>query len=67
MDNDEFPRSAGDQLLHVDDVSRWFAVTRDWVYDEVEAGRLPFIALGRKHLRFRREELEAHLDTPGEH
>jgi excisionase family DNA binding protein len=45
----------------VDDVCAWFQVTRDWVYDEVEAGRLPFLRLGRKHLRFDHDELVGYL------
>ena len=49
------------RLLTVEDVCRWFAVTKDWVYDEVEAGRLPFIRLGRKHLRFQKHELDRYL------
>jgi excisionase family DNA binding protein len=52
-----------DQLLTVDDVSAWFQVTKGWVYDEVEARRLPHLRLGRKHLRFRRPQLEQYLDT----
>lgn len=35
--------------------------TKDWVYDEVEAGRLPYVRLGRKHLRFRRPDLARFL------
>ena len=54
-------RTSEDGLLTVDDVCAWFQVTRDWVYDEVEAGRLPYIRLGRKHLRFRRLELTDYL------
>ena len=53
--------SADEELLTVDDVCAWFQVTRDWVYDEVEAGRLPFLRLGRKHLRFDRGELVGYL------
>ena len=34
-------RAGEDELLTVDDVCAWFRVTRDWIYDEVEAGRLP--------------------------
>jgi excisionase family DNA binding protein len=49
-------------LLTVADVCALFKVTKDWVYDEVEAGRLPNVKLGRKHLRFRRRELESYLD-----
>lgn len=56
-------RNGGDELLTVDDVCAWFKVTRDWVYDEVEAGRLPYIRLGRKHLRFRRHELTNYLSA----
>lgn len=52
-----------DELLTVDDVCAWFKVTRDWIYDEVEAGRLPFLRLGRKHLRFDRGELIHYLKT----
>src|SRR5207344_2604883 len=40
------PRPWEDELLTVDDVCAWFKVTRDWIYDEVEAGRLPFLRLG---------------------
>ena len=54
-------RTGEDELLTVDDVCAWFNVTRDWVYDEVEAGRLPYLRLGRKHLRFRRHELTDYL------
>ena len=50
------------ELLTVQDVCEWFQVTRDWVYDEVEADRLPYLRLGRKHLRFRRAELLAYLE-----
>jgi excisionase family DNA binding protein len=53
--------AAGLDLLTVADVCALFKVTKDWVYDEVEAGRLPHVKLGRKHLRFRRHELESYL------
>lgn len=33
-----------------------FKVTRSWVYDEVEAGHLPWIRIGRQSLRFCRSE-----------
>ena len=60
---EEPPRSREEELLTVDDVCAWFKVTRDWVYDEVEAGRLPYLRLGRKHLRFDRGELTHYLKT----
>ena len=56
----EHPTPA-DDLLTVEDVCAWFKVTRSWVYDEVEAGRLPYIRLGRQHLRFHRSELRLFL------
>lgn len=55
--------SKEDALLTADQVCEWFNVTRDWVYDEVEAGRLPFIRLGRRTLRFQGAALTAYLDT----
>ncbi|MBK8078180.1 MAG: helix-turn-helix domain-containing protein [Kineosporiaceae bacterium] len=52
------------ELLTVADVCTLFQVTKDWVYDEVEAGRLPYVRLGRKHLRFRRLDLASFLSRP---
>jgi excisionase family DNA binding protein len=53
---------AEDELLTVQDVCAWLKVTRAWVYDEVEAGRLPHLRLGRRLLRFRRRELDRYLE-----
>ena len=50
-----------DELLTVDEVCAWFKVSKDWVYDEVEAGRLPHVRLGRRHLRFRRSDLDWYI------
>jgi excisionase family DNA binding protein len=50
-----------EEILTVDQVCTWFQVTRDWVWDEVEAGRLPYVRLGKRHLRFRRSQLEDYL------
>jgi excisionase family DNA binding protein len=50
-----------ERLLKVDAVCNWFGVEPDWVYDEVEAGRLPFIRLGRRNLRFLRSQLQEYL------
>ena len=52
-----------DEIMTVDEVCAWLKVTRDWVYDEVEARRIPFVRLGRRHLRFRRTELSDYLDA----
>jgi len=61
-----------DELLTVEELCAWFKVTKDWVYDEAEAGRLPYVRLGRRHLRFRRTDLEDYITTstqtrPGRH
>ena len=47
-------------LLTVDDVTRLFKVTRNFVYDQVENGFLPVIRF-KRHLRFRRGDLELFL------
>jgi excisionase family DNA binding protein len=52
-----------DELLTVEDVCAWFKVTRSWVYDEVEAGRLPYVRIGRQSLRFHRSELRLFLQA----
>ncbi|MBK6873850.1 MAG: helix-turn-helix domain-containing protein [Kineosporiaceae bacterium] len=52
------------ELLTVADVCTLFQVTKDCVYDEVEAGRLRYVRLGRKHLRFRRLDLASFLSRP---
>ena len=51
-----------EELLTVEDVCDWFKVKKNWVYDEVEAGRLPHLRLGRRHLRFRPTDLQAYID-----
>jgi excisionase family DNA binding protein len=52
-----------DEMLTVEELCGWFKVSKDWVYDEVEARRLPYVRLGRRHLRFRRRELQQYLDA----
>ena len=49
------------RLLTVADVSAWLAVSRDWIYDEVEADRFPVVRLGRQ-LRFRLADVQDYLD-----
>lgn len=51
----------GEPLLTVQDVCDWFRVEQSWVYDEVQAERLPFVRIGRQSLRFRTAELEQFL------
>lgn len=44
-------------LLDAEAVAQLLGQKRSWVYDEVQAGRLPHIRLGRS-LRFRPEDIE---------
>lgn len=49
------------RLLTVADVTAWLQISRDWLYDEVEAGRFPAVRVGRR-LRFRTHEVQEYLD-----
>ena len=48
-------------LLTPDDVCTLLKVKKSWIYDEVEAGRLEAVRLG-KQLRFRPSDLARYLD-----
>lgn len=48
-------------LLTPDDLCTLLKVKKSWIYDEVEAGRLEVVRLG-KQLRFRPSELARYLD-----
>jgi excisionase family DNA binding protein len=45
-------------LLTVDEVAERLNVTKDWVWAQVRAGRIPHVPLGR-YRRFREEALDA--------
>jgi excisionase family DNA binding protein len=49
------------RLLTVDDVADRLGVTKDWVWAQTRAGRIPHVQLGR-YRRFREEALEKWLD-----
>jgi len=49
------------ELLTADDLCSLLKVKKSWVYDEVEAGRLKALRLG-KQLRFRPSEIARYLD-----
>ena len=49
-------------LLTVDDVADRLGVTKDWVWAQARAGRIPHVQLGR-YRRFREEALEKWLDA----
>ena len=44
-------------LLGADDVAAALGVSRDWIYAEVRAGRIPHVRLGR-NVRFRSATIE---------
>ena len=48
-------------LLTVDDVAERLGVTKDWVWAQARAGRIPHVQLGR-YRRFREEALEQWLN-----
>ena len=49
------------RLLTVDEVAERLGVTKDWVWAQARAGRIPHVPLGR-YRRFREEALENWLD-----
>ncbi|MEV6982176.1 helix-turn-helix domain-containing protein [Sphaerisporangium sp. NPDC051017] len=48
------------RLINVDQLCDLWGVKKSWVYDQVEAGRLPVVRLG-KQLRFRETDLAGYL------
>jgi excisionase family DNA binding protein len=46
-----------ESLLHAEDVAAMLAMSTDWVYAEVRAGRIPHVKLGR-YVRFRAETID---------
>ena len=45
------------ELLRADEVAEFLGMTRDWVYAESRAGRIPHVKLGR-YYRYRRRSIE---------
>jgi len=45
------------KLIEADDVADMLGMSRDWVYAEVRADRIPHVKLGR-YVRFRAEAIE---------
>src|SRR4051794_36343648 len=50
-----------DELLTVGELCAWFKITEEWVYAEIDAGRLPHVRLSADQLRFRRTDLHLYL------
>lgn len=44
-------------LMTADDVAELLGMSKDWIYTEVRAGRIPHVRLGR-YVRFRLEAIE---------
>ena len=59
---------AADRLLTIDDIARWFGVSRAWVYDHTTRKRplLPCIRFGEL-TRFRRSDVESFIRTHAKH
>jgi excisionase family DNA binding protein len=54
------PRRLDVPLLRPDEAAELLAVKTSWIYDDVQAGRLPCLRIGR-HIRFTRAMLEEWL------
>ncbi|MGH2879881.1 MAG: helix-turn-helix domain-containing protein [Solirubrobacteraceae bacterium] len=57
---------ASGSLLFADDVAALVGMTKDWVYAETRAGRIPHVTLGR-YYRYRPESIEAWLSQIEHH
>ena len=57
-----------DRLLTIDDIARWFGVSRAWVYDHTTRKRplLPCIRFGEM-TRFRRSDVETFIRSHAKH
>mgnify|MGYP000849891709 CR=1 len=49
-----------EELMTVQEVCGLLKVTKDWLYDQVEARQIPHVRLGR-HVRFHPAQLRAYL------
>lgn len=59
-------RSAETALLSAGDVAEMMGMTKDWVYAETRAGRIPHVQLGR-YYRYRVESIEAWIQEIEDH
>ncbi len=52
---EELDQALGDpfEMLTAGEVATWLRVTKDWVYTQTRAGRIPHVSLGR-YVRYRR-------------
>jgi len=52
--------AANGSLLFAEDVAALIGMTKEWIYAETRAGRIPHLTLGR-YYRYRRESIDAWL------
>ena len=50
------------RLLHADEVAAKLGMTRDWVYAQSRAGRIPAVKLGR-YYRYREASVDAWIEA----
>jgi len=48
------------KLLTADDIAEMLGMSKDWIYEQVRANRIPHVRLGR-YVRFRQEAIEEWL------
>jgi excisionase family DNA binding protein len=62
--NEQAPNKDGhDELLTKEAVAKWFQVSTRMVDYLMATGALPFVKLGRRTVRFRRQDVLLHLET----
>lgn len=49
------------ELITPEELAATWKVTKAWIYDQYQSGKLKGIKLGRKQLRFRPSDIEAYL------
>lgn len=68
QNQDRSDQRSSDRLLSIDDIARWFGVSRAWVYDHTTRKHplLPCIRFGEM-TRFRRSDVEEFIRTHAKH
>jgi excisionase family DNA binding protein len=50
-----------DKMLTPEELAEWWNVSKDWIWDAVQAGRIPHTRIGTRTLRFRRADMIDYL------
>jgi excisionase family DNA binding protein len=56
-------RRQGEQLIDIDDVSRMLLVSKNTLYDWCATGKIPYVKLGGKFLRFYSSEIAQWIEA----